>query len=72
MQKHIDTYLNTFKALFAHAADIRRPGSAALYLAYVAAGRLDGFWEIGFKEWDMVAGMLYLTLSQFALKVIST
>jgi myo-inositol-1(or 4)-monophosphatase len=60
MQEHIDTYLNTFKALFAHAADIRRPGSAALDLAYVAAGRLDGFWEIGLKEWDMAAGALII------------
>ncbi len=60
MQEHIDTYLNTFKALFVNAADIRRPGSAALDLAYVAAGRLDGFWEIGLNEWDMAAGALII------------
>ena len=39
-------------------AGIRRPGSAALDLAFVAAGRLDGFWEIALNEWDMAAGAL--------------
>ena len=57
-QQHLDTYLNTFKALFPMTAGIRRPGSAALDLAYVAAGRLDGFWEIALNEWDMAAGAL--------------
>jgi len=59
-QQHIDSYLNSFKALFLQVADIRRPGSAALDLAYVAAGRLDGFWEIGLSEWDMAAGVLLI------------
>jgi len=57
-QQHLDAYLNTFKALFPMTAGIRRPGSAALDLAYVAAGRLDGFWEIGLSPWDMAAGIL--------------
>ena len=57
-QQHLDTYLATFKALFPVTAGIRRPGSAALDLAYVAAGRLDGFWEIGLNPWDMAAGAL--------------
>ncbi len=57
---HIDTYLKTFKALFSEISDVRRAGSAALDLAYVAAGRLDGFWEIGLKEWDMAAGVLLI------------
>jgi myo-inositol-1(or 4)-monophosphatase len=57
-QKHIDTYLDTFKALFSQVADVRRAGSATLDLAYIAAGRLDGFWEIGLYEWDMAAGVL--------------
>ena len=57
-QQHLDVYLETFKALFPMTAGIRRPGSAALDLAYVAAGRLDGFWEIGLSEWDMAAGAL--------------
>ncbi len=56
--RHLDCYLETFKALFTHAADVRRSGSAALELAYVASGRLDGFWEIGLREWDMAAGAL--------------
>jgi myo-inositol-1(or 4)-monophosphatase len=47
-----------FKALIADSAGIRRPGSAALDLAYVAAGRFDGFWEIGLHPWDMAAGVL--------------
>ncbi len=57
-QQHLDTYLNTFRAFFPMTSGIRRAGSAALDLAYVAAGRLDGFWEIGLSEWDMAAGAL--------------
>jgi myo-inositol-1(or 4)-monophosphatase len=57
-QQHLDAYLNMFKALLKDTAGIRRPGSAALDLAYVAAGRLDGFWEIGLNVWDMAAGVL--------------
>ncbi|MCW8854191.1 MAG: inositol-1-monophosphatase [Gammaproteobacteria bacterium] len=56
--QHLDTYLATFKAVHPDAAGIRRAGSAALDLAYVAAGRLDGFWEIGLNAWDMAAGVL--------------
>jgi myo-inositol-1(or 4)-monophosphatase len=41
-------------------AGIRRPGAAALDLAYVAAGRLDGFWEIGLSPWDTAAGTLLI------------
>ena len=43
------------------AAGVRRPGSAALDLAYVAAGRLDGFWELGLAPWDTAAGNLMIT-----------
>ncbi|WP_353570326.1 inositol-1-monophosphatase [Candidatus Albibeggiatoa sp. nov. BB20] len=57
-QQHIDVYLAMFKAMLQQVADIRRPGSAALDLAYVASGRLDGFWEIGLQPWDMAAGIL--------------
>ncbi|MDM8559526.1 inositol-1-monophosphatase [Candidatus Parabeggiatoa sp. HSG14] len=57
---HKDIYLNTFNALFSQVADIRRAGSAALDLAYLAAGRLDGFWELGLKEWDIAAGSLLI------------
>jgi myo-inositol-1(or 4)-monophosphatase len=42
-------------------AGIRRPGAAALDLAYVAAGRLDAFWEIGLNAWDTAAGILLIT-----------
>jgi myo-inositol-1(or 4)-monophosphatase len=59
-QQHLDAYLGSFKALFLQVADIRRAGSAALDLAYVAAGRLDGFWEIGLSPWDMAAGSLMI------------
>ncbi len=60
MQQHLDAYLGMFRALFTDTAGIRRPGSAALDLAYVAAGRLDGFWEIGLNIWDMAAGALLI------------
>jgi len=59
-QQHLDAYLDMFRALFPMTAGIRRPGSAALDLAYVAAGRLDGFWEIGLSIWDMAAGVLLI------------
>jgi myo-inositol-1(or 4)-monophosphatase len=39
---------------------VRRPGAAALDLAYVAAGRIDGFWEIGLSPWDTAAGTLLI------------
>lgn len=59
-QQHLDAYLDMFRALFPRTAGIRRPGSAALDLAYVASGRLDGFWEIGLSVWDMAAGVLLI------------
>ncbi|MEW6353621.1 MAG: inositol-1-monophosphatase [Pseudomonadota bacterium] len=59
-QHYLDPYLATFRALFPMTAGIRRAGSASLDLAYVAAGRLDGFWEIGLSEWDMAAGILLI------------
>jgi myo-inositol-1(or 4)-monophosphatase len=59
-QQHLDAYLGMFRALFTQVAGIRRPGSAALDLAYVASGRLDGFWEIGLNIWDMAAGVLLI------------
>jgi len=56
--QHTDAYLDTFKSVFSQVADVRRTGSAALDLAYVAAGRLDGYWEIGLEKWDLAAGAL--------------
>lgn len=55
---HLEGYLGAFKAVFGHTGGIRRAGSAALDLAYVAAGRFDGFWEVGLSPWDMAAGAL--------------
>ncbi|HOX70421.1 MAG: inositol monophosphatase family protein [Dokdonella sp.] len=55
---HLDPQLDMTRALLADAEDIRRTGSAALDLAYVANGRLDGYFEIGLKPWDMAAGCL--------------
>lgn len=52
------SYLKSFEKLSAEATGIRRTGSAALDLAYVAAGRLDGFWQVGLKPWDLAAGVL--------------
>ena len=54
----LDAYLPTLKAMIKDTAGVRRAGSAALDLAYVAAGRLDGFWEFGLKPWDLAAGVL--------------
>jgi myo-inositol-1(or 4)-monophosphatase len=56
----LEVYLDTFRALFPRVAGIRRAGSAALDLAYVAAGRLDGFWEFYLKPWDIAAGALLI------------
>jgi myo-inositol-1(or 4)-monophosphatase len=59
--EHLDTYLSIFKELTQKTAGLRRPGAAALDLAYVAAGRLDAFWEFGLAPWDMAAGSLLIT-----------
>ena len=56
--KHLDTYLAMFKSMLQKTSGIRRPGSAALDLAYVANGSLDAFWEIGLSPWDIAAGAL--------------
>jgi myo-inositol-1(or 4)-monophosphatase len=60
---YIDDYLAAFKSIFLRVSGIRRAGSAALDLAYLAAGRVDGFWEIGLKAWDIAAGSLLITES---------
>ncbi|MBI2995063.1 MAG: inositol-1-monophosphatase [Gammaproteobacteria bacterium] len=57
---HLEEYLAMFRALFPVAAGIRRAGAASLDLAYVACGRLDGFWEFGLKPWDIAAGALMI------------
>jgi myo-inositol-1(or 4)-monophosphatase len=60
MFEHIDAYVGMMKDLMNKTAGIRRPGSAALDLAAVAAGRYDAFWEIGLSAWDMAAGCLMI------------
>jgi myo-inositol-1(or 4)-monophosphatase len=54
------TYLAQLAAVMINSAGVRRSGSAALDLAYVASGRFDGFWEKGLKSWDYVAGTLMI------------
>jgi myo-inositol-1(or 4)-monophosphatase len=57
-RKRTDAQLDCLKSLLVHAEDVRRAGSAALDLAYVAAGRLDGYFEAGIMAWDIAAGVL--------------
>ena len=57
----LNEYVTMFKVMTEHSAGLRRPGAAALDLAYVAAGRLDGFFEKGLKPWDIAAGSLLVT-----------
>ena len=57
----LDSYMAMLKAVMQATAGIRRPGSAALDLAYVACGRFDGFWEDGLSPWDVAAGALLIT-----------
>ena len=57
---NIDRFLDTCRTLMPVTAGIRRAGAATLDLAYVACGRLDGFWEFGLKPWDIAAGALLI------------
>ena len=59
-KEHIDKYLKLFRNIFNRVSDIRRAGSAAIDLAYLAAGRCDGFFEIGLSPWDVAAGSLLI------------
>lgn len=58
---HLDDYLRMFKVVTQRAAAVRRPGAAALDLAYVACGRYDAFFEFGLSAWDVAAGSLLIT-----------
>jgi len=60
-QAQIDLYLSMFKEISEKAAGLRRPGAAAIDLAYVAAGRYDAFFEMGLMPWDAAAGSLLIT-----------
>jgi myo-inositol-1(or 4)-monophosphatase len=55
---HHGNYLIELRNVMAEVSGVRRMGAAALDLAYVAAGRVDGFWEAGLSPWDIAAGML--------------
>ena len=55
---HIDVYLRVLSEFMRKSQGVRRPGSAAVDLAYVAAGRFDGFFETGLKPWDVAAGLV--------------
>lgn len=55
---HMKPYLECMHEIAGQTAGIRRPGAASLDLAYVAAGRFDGFWEMNLQEWDIAAGTL--------------
>ena len=57
---HIEPYLDIFRDIFSSTSGVRRAGAASLDLAYVAAGKLDGFFEIGLKPWDLAAGVLMI------------
>lgn len=56
----MDLYIGSFRRVFLKTGSIRRAGSAALDLAYVACGRMDGFWEMALQPWDMAAGALLI------------
>ncbi|MCX7120174.1 MAG: inositol monophosphatase family protein [Gammaproteobacteria bacterium] len=56
----VNNYLKEFKNVFTHCTDVRRDGSSSLDLAYVACGRLDGFWESNLRIWHMAAAALMI------------
>jgi myo-inositol-1(or 4)-monophosphatase len=58
--KYLDRYLEMLKVVMQESAGVRRPGSAALDLCYVAAGRVDAFFEFGLAKWDIAAGALMI------------
>jgi myo-inositol-1(or 4)-monophosphatase len=59
-ESQIDVYLGMLRAVMIETAGVRRPGSAALDLCYLASGRVDGFWELGLSKWDVAAGTLII------------
>lgn len=59
-RRYLDIYLKSFRYFFNNSRGVRRAGSATLDFAYVAAGRLDGFWEMTLSPWDMAAGVVLI------------
>jgi myo-inositol-1(or 4)-monophosphatase len=60
-RRHLNTNIHFYHQLAMATHGVRRTGSAAIDLAWVACGRLDGFWEFGLNPWDMAAGRLLVT-----------
>ena len=60
-KEFIDSYLALFRNIFLRVSDLRRGGSAALDLVYLACGRCEGFFEIGLSPWDIAAGGLLVS-----------
>ena len=61
IHQNLDTVIGQMRAILPKVRDIRRAGAAAVALAYVACGRLDGFWEMNLQPWDTAAGWLLVT-----------
>ena len=61
VREHADFYIRFFREFMMKTIAIRRPGSAALDLCYVANGRFDGYWELKIHSWDVAAGSLIVT-----------
>jgi myo-inositol-1(or 4)-monophosphatase len=61
VHEHVDFYLRYFRQFMVKSFGIRRPGSAAIDLSYLAAGRFDGFWEFKLHVWDVAAASLLIT-----------
>lgn len=57
-EENLDAYIPMLRSIVANTAGVRRAGAASLDLAYVAAGRLDAFWELNLKPWDVAAGIV--------------
>jgi myo-inositol-1(or 4)-monophosphatase len=59
-KQSLTSYVKCFQDIFQQSSGMRRMGSAAIDLAYVAAGRFDGFWELGLSPWDVAAGSIII------------
>ena len=70
-RENADYYLSFFKAFLTRCQGVRRAGAAALDLCYVASGRIDGFWELKLKPWDIAAGSLIVAEAGGALSDFS-
>jgi len=57
-EDYLEVFIKIFRTIFPQTSGMRRAGAAALDLAYIASGRLDGFWDIGLNPWDIAAGVL--------------